>query len=100
MIFNVYSETFKMINRVESIETTAPTSVEGATITPTRYTKSQSSSPLTIQAAPQATIKNYGRNDKVSIEKNGEVQLLKWKKAQELVKNQGWKVIKKEDDHA
>ena len=29
MIFNVYSETIKILNRVESIETVAPESIEG-----------------------------------------------------------------------
>ena len=31
-----------------------------------------------------------GRNDKVTIEKDGEVQELKWKKAQPMVENEGW----------
>lgn len=34
----------------------------------------------------------YGRNDKVVIEKNGETQYLKYKKALELVE-QGWKIL-------
>ena len=34
----------------------------------------------------------YGRNDKVVVEKNGETQYLKYKKALELVE-QGWKII-------
>lgn len=34
----------------------------------------------------------HGRNDKVVVEKNGETQYIKYKKALELV-NQGWKII-------
>ncbi len=34
----------------------------------------------------------YGRNDKVVVEKNGETQYIKYKKALELVE-QGWKII-------
>lgn len=34
----------------------------------------------------------YGRNDKVVVEKNGETQYIKYKKALELVK-EGWKII-------
>lgn len=34
----------------------------------------------------------HGRNDKVMVEKNGETQYIKYKKALELV-NQGWKIL-------
>lgn len=40
---------------------------------------------------PKKTIK-YGRNDKVVVEKNGETQYIKYKKALDLVK-EGWKII-------
>jgi hypothetical protein len=34
----------------------------------------------------------HGRNDKVVVEKNGETQYIKYKKALELVE-QGWKIL-------
>ena len=40
---------------------------------------------------PQKQVK-HGRNDKVVVEKNGETQYIKYKKALELV-DQGWKII-------
>ena len=42
-------------------------------------------------SAPQTTIK-HGRNDKVVVEKSGETQYIKYKKALELVSD-GWKII-------
>lgn len=42
--------------------------------------------------APKQKAVKYGRNDKVMVEKNGETQYLKYKKALELVE-QGWKII-------
>ena len=84
MLFGVYSETIKVLNRIESIETTAPESVTGQ-------------SPKK-QSATQETKKNnksFGRNDKITIEKNGETQEMKWKKAKELVENDGWVIIEK-----
>lgn len=44
---------------------------------------------LKIETAP--TIK-YGRNDKVVVEKNGETQYIKYKKALNLI-GEGWKII-------
>jgi len=35
----------------------------------------------------------FGRNDIVKIEKNGEIKEIKWKKAEEFL-NQGWKLVK------
>jgi len=41
---------------------------------------------------PKTPVIKYGRNDKVMVEKNGESQFLKYKKALELV-SEGWKII-------
>lgn len=42
--------------------------------------------------APKKTNIKYGRNDKVVVEKDGETQYIKYKKALQLVE-QGWKII-------
>ncbi len=41
---------------------------------------------------PTQKVVKYGRNDKVVVEKNGETQYIKYKKALELI-NDGWKII-------
>lgn len=87
MIFNVFSETIKVLNRIESIETTAPEKVEGQKPETVRYSRD---SPT--QRTASDTI---GRNERITIEKDGQVQEMKWKKAKELVDNHGWSVIKK-----
>ncbi|MEK9726759.1 MAG: preprotein translocase subunit SecA [Candidatus Margulisiibacteriota bacterium] len=87
MIFSVYSETVKVLNRIESIETTAPQTVEGQSPKTMRYSRSQST--MSLKSSSDA----LGRNDKVTIEKDGQTKELKWKKAKELVESQGWKVI-------
>lgn len=86
MIFSVFSETIKVLNRIESIETTAPETVEGKKPETIRYSKSESKTNASISS-------ELGRNDRITIEKDGEIQELKWKKAKELVENHGWKVI-------
>lgn len=45
-----------------------------------------------IPESAKAGVK-YGRNDKVVIEKDGQTQFLKYKKALELIQNDGWKLI-------
>ena len=84
MLFGVYSETIKVLNRIESIETTAPESVTG---------QSPKNNPLLKKR--RKNNKSFGRNDKITIEKNGETQEMKWKKAKELVENDGWAIIEK-----
>jgi preprotein translocase subunit SecA len=88
MLFNVYSETIKVLNRIESIETTAPKTM--ATPEPTTMRYSRNNPPI-----PTIGPRELGRNDKITIEKNGKVQHLKWKKAEALVKNDGWQIQKK-----
>lgn len=47
-----------------------------------------------IKFTPQTKqLVKYGRNDKVVVEKNGETQYIKYKRAIDLVKNDGWKLI-------
>ena len=87
MIFSVNSETIKVLNRIESIEATAPQAVEGDAPKTMRYSRGASSSNNTKVSS------TIGRNDKVTIEKGGQTKELKWKKAQELVESEGWKVI-------
>ncbi len=87
MIFSVYSETIKVLNRIESIETTTPQTVEGQAPTTMRFSRSESGT------TTKTVNSSLGRNDKVTIEKDGLTQELKWKKAKELVETQGWKVI-------
>ena len=88
MIFSVYSETVKVLNRIESIETTAPETVEGKKPETVRYSRATSEK-------SSSTTTELGRNDRITIEKDGQTQELKWKKAKELVENHGWKVISK-----
>jgi len=88
MIFSVFSETLKVLNRIESIETTAPETVEGKKPETIRYSRSESKTNPTISS-------DLGRNDRITIEKDGEIQELKWKKAKVLVENHGWKVVSK-----
>lgn len=88
MIFSVFSETMKVLNRIESIETTAPETVEGKKPETIRYSRSESKNNA-------ANSSELGRNDRITIEKDGEIQELKWKKAKALVENHGWKVIRK-----
>tara|TARA_Y100001935_G_C17308960_1_gene514377 strand:- start:1697 stop:4258 length:2562 start_codon:yes stop_codon:yes gene_type:complete len=88
MIYSVFSETIKVLNRIESIETTAPETVEGKKPETIRYSRSESKTNASISS-------DLGRNDRITIEKDGEIQELKWKKAKELVENHGWKVIGK-----
>ena len=45
-----------------------------------------------ISPSAKATVK-YGRNDKVMIEKDGSTQYLKYKKALELIEQEGWKLL-------
>ncbi len=45
-----------------------------------------------IPPAAKASVK-YGRNDKVMIEKDGSTQYLKYKKALELIEQEGWKLL-------
>ena len=45
------------------------------------------------KTAPIVSEKKYGRNEKVSITNGVETKELKWKKAQRLVDNEGWKVV-------
>lgn len=45
-----------------------------------------------FEQAPAKNVVKHGRNDKVVVEKNGETQYIKYKKALELVE-QGWKII-------
>ena len=92
MIFNVFSETIKILNRIESIEATAPETVEGQPPKTMRYSRSSSDSNSSTAQINSDTI---GRNDKVTIEKDGQTQELKWKKAKDLVETQGWKIIEK-----
>ena len=87
MIFSVYSETVKVLNRIESIETTTPQPVEGQSPKTMRYSRNEN------QLPQSKTHNELGRNDKVTIEKEGKTQELKWKKAKELVESQGWSVI-------
>ncbi len=90
MIFSVFSETVKVLNRVESIETTAPETVEGKKPDTIRYSRSNPSSNATSTES-----KSLGRNDRITIEKDGETQEMKWKKAKELVENHGWSILEK-----
>ena len=45
------------------------------------------------KTAPIVSDKKYGRNEKVSITNGVETKELKWKKAQPLVEQEGWKVV-------
>jgi preprotein translocase subunit SecA len=45
------------------------------------------------KTAPIVSDKKYGRNEKVSITNGVETKELKWKKAQHLVEQEGWKVV-------
>ena len=91
MIFNVFSETIKILNRIESIEATAPETVEGQAPKTMRYSRNASQNNTAATIGSDA----LGRNDKVTIEKDGKTQELKWKKAKDLVETQGWKIIEK-----
>lgn len=42
---------------------------------------------------PKNNVQKYGRNDKVYIEKDNEQQFIKYKIAEPLIKNEGWKII-------
>ena len=88
MIFSVHSETIKVLNRIESIETTAPDVVEGQKPQTIRYSRTDSKSGQNVTAS-----QSLGRNDRITIEKNGRTQEMKWKKAKELVENQGWSIV-------
>jgi preprotein translocase subunit SecA len=89
MLFGVFSETFKVLNRIESIETTAPQKVEGQKPETVRYSRTGKTNGAT---GPTPT-KTIGRNDRITIEKDGQTQEMKWKKAKELVDNEGWQVV-------
>ena len=94
MLFNVYSETIKILNRVESIETVNPESIiDGQSPKKIKYSRSDSQKNNALPAS--STTNDIGRNDRVVIEKNGQTQEIKWKKAQNLIQNEGWKVIEK-----
>lgn len=45
-----------------------------------------------FEQVPAKNVVKHGRNDKVVVEKNGETQYIKYKKALELVE-QGWKIL-------
>jgi preprotein translocase subunit SecA len=92
MLFGVYSETIKVLNRIESIEATAPQKVEGQAPKTVRYTRRGKSNLISASSAT----KTIGRNDRVTIQKDGHIQEMKWKKAKELIDNHGWQVITKE----
>jgi preprotein translocase subunit SecA len=94
MVFHVYAETIKVMNRIESIEGTLPQSDPDTPVRTMRY--SRSASPVASEALPDSgriTIDGIGRNDKVTIEKDGQTQDLKWKKAKELVEKDGWRIV-------
>ncbi len=87
MLFNVYSETIKVLNHIESIETTTPEIVQGQQPETIRYSRSEGEISNTNKS-------DLGRNDRITIEKDGRTQEMKWKKAKELVENQGWTIVK------
>ena len=43
---------------------------------------------------PEVELPKIGRNDTVVISKNGEVKQMKFKKAQQLIENEGWTLEK------
>ncbi len=90
MIFGVYSETIKLLNRIEAIEAVSPES-ESQTPKKVRYSRNDNNKEST---APIKT-DELGRNDRIKIEKNGEIKELKWKKAEDLVQNHGWAILGK-----
>lgn len=89
MMFNVYAETLKLLNRINQIETIDPASISDGSIG--KKVVYSRSSPSSAQS-PKRPAK-FGRNDKVLIEKDGQQQSVKWKKAESLVENHGWCVV-------
>ena len=87
MLFSVHSETIKVLNRVESIETIKP---ETETKGPEKIRYSRNDSQKSVGTS---NTNSLGRNDKVTIEKDGKRQEIKWKKAQDLIENHGWQII-------
>ncbi len=49
---------------------------------------------IRLPSPPKQELPKIGRNDKVTISKNGELKTLKLKKAEALIRNEGWKLEK------
>ncbi len=61
-----------------------------------RTTSGSTTTGMTMPQAsqPASAGEKIGRNDTVTIEKNGETQSLKYKKAERLIKDEGWRLVK------
>jgi preprotein translocase subunit SecA len=89
MLFSVYGETIKVLNRIESIEALSPDNIDGETQKKIRYSRNDAQN----IPATSVSMKPLGRNDKVTIEKEGETQEIKWKKAKDMIENDGWSLV-------
>ena len=91
LLCSTYQESLQFLNRVELIEEEAVQPAPASS--DYTYHSSDSDSASTALPILAAASSKIGRNDKVTVQKNGQTKTLKWKKAQPMVEKEGWQLI-------